>query len=78
VPAAEDRTTTQPAAGRDRVFAWQQAALNLNAVCDQCNAVLAKGQLAAIGIPIPERPVFLCLECLAGLGPQVTPTASGE
>jgi len=77
-PAGEDRANAPPAAARDTVLAWQQAALNLNAVCDQCNAVLAKGQLAAIGIPIPERPVFLCLDCLAELGPQATPTLSGE
>jgi hypothetical protein len=60
------------------VVAWQQAALNLNAVCEQCNAILSKGQLAAIGIPIPARPVFLCLDCLAGLGAPGTPTSSRE
>ena len=56
-PAAEDRATTQPAAGRDSVVAWQQAALNLNAVCDQCNAILSKGQLAATArVPVPRLP----------------------
>lgn len=67
-----------PAAGRDSVVAWQQAALNLNAVCDQCNAILSKGQLAAIGIPIAARPVFLCLDCLAALGLPHTANASTE
>jgi hypothetical protein len=52
------------------VIAWQQAALNLNAVCAECNAILHKGDHAAIGIPIPARPVFLCLDCLAGLTPD--------
>jgi hypothetical protein len=51
------------------VIGWQRAVLNLNAVCDQCNAVLHKGDDAAIGIPLPAQPVFLCLDCLAGLLP---------
>lgn len=51
------------------VIAWQQAALNLNAVCDQCNCVLLKGDQAAVGIPISKRPVFLCLDCMAELVP---------
>jgi hypothetical protein len=79
-PAADRPGEPGPAAPRDAtaVVAWQQAALNLNAVCEHCNAILSKGQLAAIGIPIPARPVFLCLDCLAGLGQPGTPAASGE
>jgi plasmid stability protein len=61
----ESTASLQPAA----VIAWQRAVLNLNAICDQCNAVLHKGDEAAIGIPLPARPVFLCLDCLAGLPP---------
>jgi plasmid stability protein len=75
-PVVENREPAQPAGRRDAVVAWQQAALNLNAVCDQCNAILAKGQLAAIGIPIPARPVFLCLDCLAALTPDSTTSSS--
>lgn len=61
----ESTASPQPAA----VIAWQRAVLNLNAVCDQCNTVLHKGEEAAIGIPLPARPVFLCPDCLAGLPP---------
>jgi hypothetical protein len=63
----EEESTASPQSAD--VIAWQQAVLNLNAVCDQCNAVLHKGDEAAIGIPLPARPVFLCLDCLAGLPP---------
>ena len=63
----EEESTASPQSAA--VIAWQRAVLNLNAVCDQCNAVLHKGNEAAIGIPVPARPVFLCLDCLAGLPP---------
>jgi predicted DNA-binding protein len=51
------------------VIGWQEAVLNLNAVCEQCNGVLRKGCRAAIGIR--ERPgpkAILCRKCLAKLG----------
>jgi hypothetical protein len=66
-----ERLATDPAdpAQPQAVIAWQQAALNLNAVCAQCNTLLRKGQRAAIGVPITTRPAFLCLECLASLTP---------
>lgn len=46
---------------------WQEAVLNLNGICDQCNAILKTGQRAAVGVPAQARPVILCLDCLAGL-----------
>ena len=49
------------------VLGWQEAVLNQNGVCDECNAILPKGARAAIGLPARPRPVFLCLECLATL-----------
>jgi len=52
-----------------QVLAWQEATLNLNAVCDRCNAILARGTRAAISIP--DRPtaqrVMRCLTCLEEL-----------
>jgi hypothetical protein len=77
-PAAANSAGIEAAERPDTVVAWQQAALNLNAVCEQCNAILPKGQLAAIGIPIPARPVFLCLDCLATLAPASVPDSSGD
>ena len=48
----------------DELLGWQEAILNKNAVCDECNAILKKGERAAIGLPISPRPVLLCLQCL--------------
>lgn len=51
------------------VVAWQEAVLNVNAVCEWCNAVLPKGARAAIGVR--ERPgprSILCPRCLDGVG----------
>jgi hypothetical protein len=50
------------------VLAWQQAILNLNAVCARCNTILAKGSAAAIGIrDAPGPRTIVCAECLATL-----------
>ena len=51
------------------VVGWQDAVLNVNAVCEQCNAVLLKGARAAIGVR--ERPgprSILCPRCLERIG----------
>ena len=51
------------------VVAWQEVVLNINAVCERCNAVLLKGARAAIGVR--ERPgprAILCTGCLDGVG----------
>jgi hypothetical protein len=48
------------------ILGWQEVFLNLNAVCDRCNAVLRKGARAAIGVR--ERPgprAIICGRCLA-------------
>jgi hypothetical protein len=49
------------------VVGWQEAILNRNGVCDQCNVILPVGQRAAIGVPTGARATLLCLECLAAL-----------
>ena len=51
------------------VVGWQEVVLNRNGVCEECNAILARGQRAAVGLPVQPRPVLLCLSCLAGLSP---------
>ncbi|TGD75110.1 hypothetical protein E4634_03625 [Mangrovimicrobium sediminis] len=65
---------SQPAVGSSAdaspgpaVIAWQEATLNLNGVCEQCNTLLPRGERAAIGLPVQARPVLLCLACLAAL-----------
>lgn len=52
--------------GASRVVAWQEAVLNLNAVCGQCNALLPRGSRAALGITSGAGPRHvLCTDCLA-------------
>jgi hypothetical protein len=49
------------------VIGWQEAILNRNGVCEQCNVILTVGQRAAIGVPTGSRATLLCLECLSAL-----------
>jgi len=69
-----------PATGRGRqretadtgpsgILAWQEAVLNLNAVCDHCNAVLPRGSRAALGVREQRGPrTIICRRCLRRLG----------
>lgn len=67
-PAAPGMSANSPSGEPDStafpVLAWQVATLNINGVCDQCNALLPKGSRAGVGVPARDRPVFLCLDCL--------------
>jgi hypothetical protein len=70
--AAAAAATVRGASARDEaVLAWQEATLNLNAVCEKCNAILPRGTRAAIAIP--DRPTaqrsLRCLPCLEELQP---------
>jgi hypothetical protein len=50
------------------VLGWQEAVLNLNAVCDRCNAILQKGSRAGIGVREQPGPrAIICPQCLAAL-----------
>jgi hypothetical protein len=52
-----------------RILGWHEAILELNAVCDRCNQVLARGTRAAIAVTTrdaPNRPIR-CLACLEEL-----------
>jgi hypothetical protein len=71
-PAAE----TIPDETEPAVIGWQEAVLNLNGICDQCNTILHKGERAAVGVPVTARPVLLCLTCLASLSPPDSPTTT--
>ena len=51
------------------VVGWQEVVLNQNGVCEQCNEILARGERAAVGLPVRPRPIMLCLTCLATLFP---------
>lgn len=62
--AAPDPESAENAPG---IVGWQEAVLNLNGICDQCNDVLHKGERAALAVPAQARPVLLCLTCLSAL-----------
>ncbi len=66
--AATAATVAAPAAA-PVVLGWQEATLNLKAVCDRCNAILPRGARAAISIPEPASAprVVRCLPCLEEL-----------
>jgi hypothetical protein len=63
----------RPPAGRadsadSEILGWQEAVLNLNAVCGRCNDVLLRGTRAALAIrETPGPRASLCLRCLAAL-----------
>jgi hypothetical protein len=47
------------------VVGWQLVRLNVNAVCDTCNAILTKGSHAAVGIVSGGGSLpFRCQKCL--------------
>ena len=59
--AAVTRNSPAGAAPATQVIGWQQALLNVNAVCDACNALLAKGSRAGVGIL--DRPGVIPIRC---------------
>jgi hypothetical protein len=66
-------------AGQDSgVIGWQEAVLNLNGICDQCNTILPRGARAAVGVPAQPRPVVLCLSCLQSLAEDDSESAAEE
>ena len=73
-PVTQERRRSRREAERAEpgpVVGWQEAVLNLNAVCDRCNNVLQKGTRAAIGVRESPGPrALLCLACLGKLEPE--------
>jgi hypothetical protein len=66
--------TAAGAAASEEVVAWQDAVLNVNAVCDRCNAILPRGMRAAIGIRDQPGPrAILCPSCLSALARPASP-----
>ena len=54
-----------PVSAPGAVLGWQEARLNLNAVCHRCNTILTKGSSAAIGVVQgPTQRPIICLDCL--------------
>ena len=63
-----ERAATAGQGPSAEVLAWQEAVLNVNAVCDQCNAILERGSRAGIGVrdQAGPRPI-ICPACLSAL-----------
>ncbi len=70
--AIKGRSPAPDADPEPAIIGWQEATLNRNGVCEECNVILTKGESAAIGVPVQARPVLLCRDCLGAL------TAPGE
>ena len=71
VPTAGPVPTAEPAAANVgaptvRVLGWQAVVLNLNALCERCNAILKKGSTAMIGVlDGPGARPIVCADCVA-------------
>ena len=71
------RAAATQAADTGTVLAWQEAVLNVNAVCAHCNAILRRGVRAAVGIrDAAGAPVVICRRCLERLQKEPTPLPS--
>lgn len=66
-PVQRARSARRRETSTGEVLGWQVAVLNLNAVCDTCNAILPKGTKAAIGIVDGGQRPFRCEACLESL-----------
>jgi plasmid stability protein len=56
-----------PEPAPEDILAWQAIVLGKNAVCSRCNALLAKGSAAAIGIAeTGTRRAIICTVCFEG------------
>ena len=64
--------------GDGSVIGWQEVVLNLNAVCDTCNAILPKGTRGAVGLSAVSgaQRRFLCMTCLGRLTDGASPSPS--
>ncbi|MBX3025170.1 hypothetical protein KF840_09690 [bacterium] len=61
--ASGERGSSEPSAGE--VVGWHLALLNVNAVCEACNAILPKGTRAGVGIVPGGRAIPIrCRTCL--------------
>ena len=74
-----ERRRSADSAHAPRVLGWQLAILSVNALCESCNAVLAKGTRAGIGIVDGGGPVpFRCQPCLEELSDGDEPQSRDE
>jgi len=68
LPRSSRRAGGQDGADDSGIVGWQEAVLHRNAVCERCNAMLAKGTRAAIAVQERAGPrAIICRRCFAGL-----------
>ena len=77
--ASKSATQKPPAAAAantaSEILGWQPLTLNVNALCEECNAMLPKGSVAAMAVSaLPGDPSFRCQSCV----PQVEQRGSEE
>jgi hypothetical protein len=66
-PSAAKPTSPAPIEA-GQIIGWQELTLNLNAICVQCNDILAKGTKAAMGLTLSGGSTqVLCESCLTTL-----------
>lgn len=66
--SARGEVPLDPVSGPAKVLGWQELVLNVNALCDACNAILPKGSRAAVAVTDgPGTRPFLCPTCLTEL-----------
>ena len=78
--AAGGKAAAQTTAAADiaRPVGWREMVLNVNALCQQCNAILPRGSSAAMAVFRATGPdTFLCASCLASLGKDANENSSG-
>lgn len=67
--AVRGKEAAQPESSGAEPLGWQELVLNVNAVCRDCNAIIARGSRGAAAIREggPTRE-FLCPDCLGRIG----------
>ena len=62
--ASKNKASASRPTGNE-ILGWQMLTLNRNAICGECNAVLARGKSAAMAVfAHASKPVFRCAGCL--------------
>jgi hypothetical protein len=63
--ASKNKPAEDPVAPPADILGWQALTLNLNAICDRCNAMLTKGSSAAMAVSATaSAPLFRCQDCV--------------
>jgi len=75
--AGARRDQRAPGDYEERVLGWQRAVLELNAVCERCNALLPRGTDAAIGLSARAPARFRCASCVDAEGASHDADAEG-